>query len=86
MEKKEPSYIVGGNVNSYNKYEEQYGVFFKKLRIELSCVCVKSLQSCPVLCDSMDCSPPDSSVHGDSPGKNAGGVIIPFLQGIFSIV
>ena len=30
----------------------------------------KSLQSC--LCKSMDCSPPGSSVHGDSPGKNTG--------------
>ena len=25
---------------------------------------------CPNLCDPMDCSPPGSSVHGDSPGKN----------------
>ena len=24
----------------------------------------KSLQSCPTLCDRMDCSPPASSVHG----------------------
>ena len=29
-------------------------------------------QSCLTLCDPMDCSPPGSSVHGDSPGKNAG--------------
>ena len=28
------------------------------------CVCVRSLQSCPTLCDCMDCSPPGSSVHG----------------------
>ena len=34
------------------------------------CVCAKSLQSCLTLCDPMDCSPPGSSVHGDSPGKN----------------
>ena len=27
-------------------------------------VCAKSLQSCPALCDPMDCSPPSSSVHG----------------------
>ena len=27
-------------------------------------------QSCPTLCDSMDCSPPGSSVHGIFPGKN----------------
>ena len=26
--------------------------------------CAKSLQSCPTLCDPMDCSPPGSSVHG----------------------
>ena len=29
-------------------------------------------QSCPTLCDPMDCSPPGSSVHGDSLGKNTG--------------
>ena len=28
------------------------------------CVCVKSLQLCTILCDPLDCSPPDSSVHG----------------------
>ena len=27
-------------------------------------VCVQSLQSCPTLCDPMDCSLPGSSVHG----------------------
>ena len=26
----------------------------------------------PTLCDPMDCSPPGSSVHGDSPGRNTG--------------
>ena len=30
----------------------------------------KSLQSCPMLFDPVDCSPPGSSVHGDSPGKD----------------
>ena len=29
-------------------------------------------QLCPILCDPIDCSPPGSSVHGDSPGKNTG--------------
>ena len=29
-------------------------------------------QLCPTLCDPMDCSPPGSSVLGDSPGKNIG--------------
>ena len=35
-------------------------------------MCVKSLQSCPVLCDPMNYSPPGSSVHRDSLGKNTG--------------
>ena len=29
-------------------------------------------QSCPTLCDAMDCSLPGFSVHGDSLGKNTG--------------
>ena len=33
------------------------------------CMRAKSLQSCPVLCDPMDCH---SSVHGILPGKNIG--------------
>ena len=32
MEKREPSYTVGGNANWYNLYGEQYGVFFKKTK------------------------------------------------------
>ena len=27
-------------------------------------MCAKSLQSCPTLCDAMNCNPPGSSVHG----------------------
>ena len=34
------------------------------LQQNIPCVCAKSLQSCPTLCDPMDCSPPGSSVHG----------------------
>ena len=30
----------------------------------LCAVCAKSLQLCPTLCDPLDCSPQDSSVHG----------------------
>ena len=35
------------------------------------------------LCDLMDCSPPGSSVHGDSPGVNTGVDFHALLQGIF---
>ena len=40
-------------------------------------------QSCPTLCDPMDCSPPGSSVHGDSLGNNTGVDCHALLQGIF---
>ena len=29
-----------------------------------TCACAKLLQSCPTLCNPMDCDPPRSSVHG----------------------
>ena len=40
-------------------------------------------QSCPTLCNPMDCSPPSSSVHEDSPGKNTGVGGHALLQVIF---
>ena len=40
-------------------------------------------QSCPTLCDIMNCSPLGSSVHGDSPDKNNGVGCHALLQGIF---
>ena len=35
------------------------------------------------LCDTVNCSPPGSSVHGDSPGKNTGVDCYALLLGIF---
>ena len=40
-------------------------------------------QSCLTLCDPIDCSPPGSSVHEDSPVKNTGVCCHVLLQGIF---
>ena len=40
-------------------------------------------QSCLTFCDHMDCSPPGSSVHGDTPGKNTGMACHALLQEIF---
>ena len=42
-------------------------------------------QSCPTLCDLMDCSPPGSAVHVGSPGKNTRVDCRALLQGIFPI-
>ena len=50
------------------------------------CVCVFLVtRSCPTLCNPMDCSPPGSSVLGDSVSKNTGGGFRSLLQGIFPI-
>ena len=42
-----------------------------------------SIQSCPTLCNPKDCSPPGSSVLGDSPGKNTEVGCHALLQEIF---
>ena len=44
--------------------------------------CTQLLQH-PTLCDLVDCSPPGSSVRGDSPGKNTGVGCHALLHGIF---
>ena len=40
-------------------------------------------QSYPILCNPVGCSPPGTSVHGDSSGKNTGVSCQALLQGIF---
>ena len=47
------------------------------------CVCVLVTQSYLTNCDPMDYTPPGSSVHGNSPGKNTGVGSHSLLQGIF---
>ena len=37
---------------------------------DMCCALCLVTQSCLALCDLMDCSPPGSSVYGDSAGKN----------------
>ena len=53
--------------------------------LENTCCKLKVLvaQLCLTLCDPMDCSPPGSSVHGDSPGKNTRVDCYGLLQGNF---
>ena len=53
------------------------------LFIGLCAVLYLVAQSCPALCNPRDCSPPGSSVHGDSAGKNTGVGCHALLQGIF---
>ena len=46
-------------------------------------MCTKSLQSCPTLCDPMDCSLPGSSVHGILQAVILEWIASPLLQGMF---
>ena len=43
--------------------------------------CVKSLQLCPTLCNSMDGSPPGFSVHGIIQARILEWVAVPFSRG-----
>ena len=52
-------------------------------RIHHGPVLCLATQPRPALCDPVDCSPPGSSVHGDSPDKNTGVGVRAVLQGIF---
>ena len=51
--------------------------------LRLLCVCAKLLQSCPTLCDPMDCSLPGSTVHGILQARNLERVVICFSRGSF---
>ena len=44
-------------------------------------LCVLVAQSCPTLCDPMDCCLPGSSVHGILPARILEWVAIPFSRG-----
>ena len=48
-----------------------------------ACVCAKSLQSCPTLCDTVDHSPPGSSRHGILQARILQWGCRALLQGIF---
>ena len=67
------------SLNAYINSERQ--VLEEKYKI-VCCVC-SATQLCPTLCDPVDYSLPDSSVHGNSPGKNTGLICHARLQGIF---
>ena len=51
-----------------------------KVSTVYACMCAKSLQSCPTLCDYMDCSLPGSSVHGIPQTRILEWVALPFSR------
>ena len=72
-------WILRGKMKSGMNWDIEIGIYI----LLICCALCLVPQSCPTLCDSMDCSPPGSSVHGDSPGKNNGVGCHTLLQGIF---
>ena len=70
--------LASGFLTSSTTWEAQ--AFIISLCCAMLCLVA---QSCPTLCNPMDCSPPGSFVHGNSPGKNTGVGCHALLQGIF---
>ena len=72
-----------------NNENQSSGTFLTLVLQTLSCLCVRVrsaclvAQSCPTLCDPMDCSLPGSSVYRIIAGKNTGAGCHFLLQGLF---
>ena len=71
MKKREPLCTVGGNVNWCSYLENSMEVSQKKLKIDYhqfsSVQLLSSVQSCPTLCDPMECRMPGLPVHRQLP-------------------
>ena len=64
-------------------FPKHFLAWVKSRNLKTSVVPCLVTQSCSTLCNPMDCSPPGSSIHGDSPGKTTGVGCHALLQGIF---
>ena len=71
MERREPFYIVGWNVNRYSHYRVQYA----------AATAAKTFQSCLTLCDPIDGSPPGSAVPGILQARKLERAAISFSNG-----
>ena len=58
---------------------EPYFLLFQKLW----CMCAKSLQLCPTLCNPVDCSPPGSYVHEILQARILEWVVMPSSKGSY---
>ena len=69
-----------GKQNQRNLCFVELHLWEKKTQCGILRLCLVA-QSCPTLCNPIDCSPPGSSVHGDSPGKILEWVKMPVSRG-----
>ena len=73
----------------HRRHYMRYKIYFSVFRVlcfpvcvcVCVCVCVSVAQSCPTLCDPMNCSPPVSSVHGILQARILEWVATPFFMG-----
>ena len=54
--------LSGPTLTSVHDYWKNHR--FDRMDLDVHCVLCLDTQSCPTLCNLMDCSPPGSSVHG----------------------
>ena len=71
---------VSANYFSDNYIQNKILLLKKPLLLNVLCLVTQSYLT---LCDTMDCSPPGSSVHGNSPSKNTAVGCQALYQGIF---
>jgi len=99
-EKETISWVVLSDISPINynmidnywafRFPSFFKFFYKRSLVHIPSIPRACMHACyvasvvPTLCDPMDCSLPDSSVHGmDSPGKHTGVGCHALLQGIF---
>ena len=70
--------ILTLRTSSHGKFLWPLSLKFKAVESEKK---VLVLQTCPTLCDPMDCNPPGSSVHGILQARILEWVAIPFSRG-----
>ena len=64
-----------------NANDTQLPLLFVQLTYKIYVLCAQPLQSCPTLCNPIDCSPPDFSVHGVLQAKILEWVAMPSSRG-----
>ena len=74
---------MGSNILARTPGKEQtcYLEVLRSLEKTMVIVMVGHAKSCPTLCNPMDCSLPDSSVHGISQARVLEWVVISFSRG-----
>ena len=58
-----PKFTFGSFLQFLFLFWDLFFLHSSQVCFPVRCMCAKSFQLCPILCNPMDCSPPGSSVH-----------------------